>query len=91
MFWSQLLLWLSGLPVIFFGILGTMFGVILVSGTEIDDAAGDLRNGHFYRFTRIRSEATCGAVTAASFGIASLRGIAVGPWAHDMILLSESV
>jgi hypothetical protein len=42
MFWSQLLLWLSGLPVIFFGILGTMFGVILVSGTEIDDAAGVL-------------------------------------------------
>ena len=53
--------------------------------------AGDLRNGHFYRFTRIRSEAACGAVTAASFGIASLRGIAVGPWAHGMILVSQSV
>ena len=53
--------------------------------------AGDLRNGHFYHFARIRSEAACGAVTAASFGMASLKGIAVGPWAHDMILVSESV
>jgi sulfite exporter TauE/SafE len=42
MFRSQLLFWLSGLPLLFFGILGVILGVIAVSGTEIDDAAGVL-------------------------------------------------
>ena len=40
MFWSQLLLWLGGLPLIFFGIWGTMFGVLLALSDEYDDAAG---------------------------------------------------
>jgi hypothetical protein len=40
MFWSQLLLWLSGLPFLFFGILGIMWGVILAASDEYDDAVG---------------------------------------------------
>jgi len=40
MFWSQLLLWLSGFSVLCFGILGVMFGVIVLSADEYDDAAG---------------------------------------------------
>lgn len=40
MFWSQSLLWLSGLPVVFFGILGIMLGVSSLSADEYDDAAG---------------------------------------------------
>ena len=42
MFWSQLLLWLSGLPILFFGILGTMLGFFFLSADEYDDAAGVL-------------------------------------------------
>ena len=42
MFWSQLMLWLSSLPVVFFGILGVMLGVVAVSSDEYDDAAGVL-------------------------------------------------
>ena len=40
MFWSQLLFWLSGLPFLFFGILGIMWGVIFASSDEYDDAVG---------------------------------------------------
>ena len=40
MFWSQLLLWLSGFSVLFCGIMGVMLGVTVFSATEYDDAAG---------------------------------------------------
>jgi len=40
MFWSQLLFWLSGLPLLFFGILGIMLGVIVFSADEYDATAG---------------------------------------------------
>jgi len=40
MFWSQLLLWLGGLPVLFFGILGVMLGATVLSADEYDDAVG---------------------------------------------------
>jgi hypothetical protein len=42
MFWSQLLLWLGGLPLIFFGILGTMLGVLIALSDEYDGAAGTI-------------------------------------------------
>jgi len=40
MFWSQLLLWLSGLPFLFSGIYGIMWGVIFATSDEYDDAVG---------------------------------------------------
>ena len=40
MFLSQLVFWFSGLPLLFFGILGVMLGVIVFSADEYDDAAG---------------------------------------------------
>ena len=42
MFWYQLSLWLVGLPVIFLGILGIIFGVNIHSAAEFDDATSVL-------------------------------------------------